>query len=68
MKKFTLIVAFVTLILSVGRSQNLYDIDESNGDTANYPYWIEMMQDSNANVFETVEAFEKYWENRPDRK
>ena len=68
MKKFTLIVAFVTLILSVGRSQNLSDIDESNGDTANYPYWIEMMQDSNANVFETVEAFEKYWENRPDRK
>lgn len=34
------------------------------GDTANYPYWIEMMQDPSINFFETQKAFNTYWENR----
>jgi len=68
MKKFTLIIALVTLVFSMGWSQNVYDTNEPKGDTTNYPYWIEMMQNPDANVFETVDAFEKYWENRPDRK
>jgi photosystem II stability/assembly factor-like uncharacterized protein len=33
-------------------------------DTASYPYWIEMMQDPDANFFETQKAFETYWEGR----
>ena len=33
-------------------------------DTADYPYWVEMMQDPDANYFTTVHAFEKYWNNR----
>ena len=33
-------------------------------DTANYPYWIRMMQDPDANYFSTVSAFNKYWQNR----
>ena len=33
-------------------------------DTAHYPYWIEMMQDEDANFFETQRAFETYWEGR----
>lgn len=33
-------------------------------DTANNPVWIEMMQDQNANFFETQKAFEMYWEGR----
>ena len=37
-------------------------------DTADYPYWIKMMQDPNANYFTTVSAFEKYWKNRPITK
>ena len=35
-----------------------------SADTANYPYWIRMMQDPEANYFATVSAFEKYWKNR----
>ena len=34
-------------------------------DTADYPYWIEMMQDPEANFFDTQNAFYKYFENRP---
>ncbi|MCX6304528.1 MAG: T9SS type A sorting domain-containing protein [Bacteroidetes bacterium] len=37
----------------------------SPADTANYPYWIRMMQDPAANYFSTVSAFEKFWKNRP---
>jgi hypothetical protein len=33
-------------------------------DTANYPYWIDMMQDRSINFYRTQSAFEKYWENR----
>ncbi|PKP52461.1 MAG: hypothetical protein CVT92_08845 [Bacteroidetes bacterium HGW-Bacteroidetes-1] len=33
-------------------------------DTASYPYWIEMMQDRNANFFSTKRAFELFWTDR----
>ena len=33
-------------------------------DTADYPYWIEMMQDQSINFFQTQRAFNLYWENR----
>lgn len=29
-----------------------------------YPYWIEMMSDTGANFYETVKAFDLYWQNR----
>jgi PKD repeat protein/photosystem II stability/assembly factor-like uncharacterized protein len=37
-------------------------------DPAEYPVWIEMMQDMNSNYYETVDAFNAYWENRSERK
>ena len=37
-------------------------------DTANFPYWITMMQDPDANFYATQSAFNKYWENRPITK
>ncbi|MBK7029745.1 MAG: exo-alpha-sialidase [Bacteroidales bacterium] len=37
-------------------------------DSSNYPYWIKMMQDPDANFFSTVSAFEAYWKNRPVTK
>lgn len=37
---------------------------QNQADTANYPYWVEMMQDQNANFNATVRAFNTYWENR----
>lgn len=33
-------------------------------DYASYPYWIDMMQDPEANYYETVKAFEEYWKDR----
>lgn len=39
--------------------------DQSNErDYRNYPYWVDMMQDPNANFFETQKAFYTYWEGR----
>lgn len=40
----------------------------TNIDTANYPYWIEMMQDPSVNFFKVQSAFNKYWEHRPITK
>ena len=37
-------------------------------DTANFPFWFQMMQDPEAKFSATVHAFEKYWENRPVTK
>ncbi len=68
MKKFNLTLAIVALLIIFTKAQNVSDSDYISQDTANYPYWIEMMQNQDVNVFKTVEAFNKYWENRPDRK
>jgi len=40
----------------------------ATSDTASYPYWIEMMQDQNANFFATQRAFYTYWEGRTIEK
>lgn len=40
----------------------------SIGDTANYPYWIRMMQDQGVSFHATQSAFEKYWSGRTDYK
>lgn len=58
-----LIISFI-IISSNGFSQN-YNLP---ADASDYPYWIEMMQDPSANYYETVEAFNIYWADKPDRK
>jgi len=35
-----------------------------NKNYAEYPYWIEMMQDKSVNFYETQKAFNEYWEGR----
>lgn len=60
MKKITLTAVLFTAFIFSAQAQNANE----NKDYATHPYWIEMMQDQDANFFETVEAFEKYWENR----
>ena len=37
-------------------------------DTADYPYWIEMMQDQNANFYDVQNAFNTYWEGKTPGK
>jgi len=32
------------------------------------PYWIEMMKDPKANYFETIKAYDAFWENRKKPK
>ena len=34
-------------------------------DMANYPYWIDMMQDPSVNFFDVQNAFNTYWKDRP---
>jgi len=34
-------------------------------DTADYPYWIRMMQDPSVNFFDVQRAFNIYWQDRP---
>lgn len=36
----------------------------AGADTSQYPYWIRMMQDPDANFYQVQSAFNKYWENR----
>jgi len=37
-------------------------------DTADYPYWIEMMQDHDANFYDVQKAFNTYWEGKTPGK
>ncbi len=41
---------------------------QSASDTANVPYWIDMMQDRSINFYRTQRAFNIYWQNRPVQK
>jgi photosystem II stability/assembly factor-like uncharacterized protein len=56
MKKSYLIILFVFIISKLP--------GQIAGDTANYPYWKDMMQDFRINYHTTVSAFNKYYENR----
>ena len=57
--KFILAATFIIAAFSI-KAQ----VSQPQPDTADFPYWIDMMQDPDANFFQTVKAFEAYWENR----
>jgi len=57
-----LLVSFLFTIVLVS-AQN-----QVKNDTANYPYWIEMMQDKNANFYDVQEAFNTYWAGKTPGK
>ncbi len=61
MKSFYLFsVAFALFFANAFSTVNAQNQQEPS----EYPYWIAMMQDQNANFNATVAAFEAYWENR----
>lgn len=69
-KRYTFIFVFAAMLgfnytnsIFAQRSPN-----QKHADTSQYPYYIEMMQDPNADFFETKRAFEKYWEDHDDYK
>lgn len=47
---------------------NLNLFSQSQNDTSNYPYWINMMQDRSVNFYQTQRAFNVYWANRKIEK
>ncbi len=60
MKHF-LRLAFIAVLFFAFQSA---DSQTSSKDYKSYPYWIDMMQDPDANFFETQKAFNEYWEGR----
>jgi hypothetical protein len=59
---FIAIISFLTLIIISPEM-----IAQSTAKKLNYskhPYWIEMMNDPKANYFETLKAFEQFWQNK----
>jgi len=65
MKKFFLLALGLIFISLYGESQTSSQFMNVPTDAADYPYWIDMMQDPEANFFVTQDAFNRYWENRP---
>jgi hypothetical protein len=59
---FIAIISFLKLIIISPEM-----IAQSTAKKLNYskhPYWIEMMNDPKANYFETLKAFEQFWQNK----
>jgi hypothetical protein len=52
------------LFLLAGISAHSQEKQIASADTSQYPYWIQMMQDPDANFFQTQRAFELYWKDR----
>lgn len=64
MKKFLLLFSFVLISSTLLKAQNQSTVLPASNDTSEYPYWIEMMQDPNANFYQTQRAFNIYWQDR----
>ena len=61
MKKSIYLTALAVLLSLAIYAQ---DNKQSTPDYASYPYWIEMMQDHDANFYEVQKAFNTYWDGR----
>lgn len=61
MKSFS--VSLLALFFSVASLFSTINA-QNQPDTSDFPYWVKMMQDQNANFHATVSAFETYWQNR----
>ncbi len=59
MKKFLLSLLIIIFAVGYSFAQN---------DTASYPYWVEMMQDKNANFYDVQKAFNTYWAGKSPAK
>ena len=65
MKNTLNIIAFISMLTLLIISSDL--ISQTTSKRINYskhPYWIEMMNDPKANYFETLKAFEQFWQNK----
>ena len=64
MKQATTFIAAAIFLFAFGKTQGQNITALPANDTANYPYWIQMMQDPGANFFKTQRAFNIYWKDR----
>ena len=62
-KAFSLLFSLFFFLIIQANSQNL-NSQQSQSDMSEYPYWIEMMQDQEANFFDVQKAFNIYWQGR----
>jgi len=62
MKKSLLLIS-VVIFLTAFTKLSAQSVTAA-ADTSQFPYWISMMQDPDANFFQIQSAFNKYWENR----
>lgn len=58
----TTAIFVITMLICQGNSTAQQTIPD---DTAQFPYWINMMQDPGVNFFEVRRAFNTYWKDRP---
>ncbi len=64
MKKLLLLAFSACMLVLPGRSQQNTQVPLASNDTAQYPYWVQMMQDQTVNFFKVQRAFNIYWQNR----
>ncbi|MFC2119039.1 hypothetical protein ACFLSY_10390, partial [Bacteroidota bacterium] len=60
----TILLLLFTFGLTINSGISQTTNSEIKPDTADYPYWWDMMQDPSINFYETQKAFNKYFENR----
>ncbi|HTX87992.1 MAG TPA: PKD domain-containing protein, partial [Bacteroidales bacterium] len=65
MKKYLFSIIGMVILWFPVHSQQTNSGNVMPGDTANFPYWIRMMQDPSVNFFKVQRAFNLYWQNRP---
>jgi PKD repeat protein len=68
MKRFYILALSLCCLTLSGKSQNSVQKQDVSKDTANFPYWVQMMQDPSVNFFKVQRAFNIYWQNRPITK
>jgi PKD repeat protein len=56
----SLLMVILISFISLGQT----DLENLNPPASEFPYWIEMMQDQNANFYDVQKAFNMYWEGR----
>ena len=65
MQKFKCLIALIALL---GNLNLIAQASKKNLNYSKHPYWIEMMNDPQANYFETIKAYDAFWENRKQPK
>ena len=58
-------MAFLMILMTGSSAFAQYPALSSHPDTSQFPYWIQMMKDPDANFYAARSAFNQYWQNRP---